>query len=140
MQKSDTLSRSDQCDRASSSLISRNITIFGRRTSVRLEPEMWEALNDISDREKCSVHDICALVHVRKKPETSLTAAIRVFLMLYYRAATTELGHNSAGHGDFESMKRRARIPQEYETFFRDSSKKRIAMSSQNDNRSSSVA
>ena len=45
---------------------------------------------------------------MRKNERTSLTAAIRVFLMLYFRAAATENGHMKAGHGDFENMKRRA--------------------------------
>jgi predicted DNA-binding ribbon-helix-helix protein len=94
-------------------LISKNITVRRRRTSVRLEPEMWLALRDIALREKCTIHDICSLVSVRKNPRTSLTAAIRVFLMLYYRAASTEEGHRRAGHGDFEFMKRRARLPVE---------------------------
>ena len=93
-----------------STLVSKNITILGRRTSVRLEPEMWNALKDISRREMCSIHDICSLVHIRKNPLTSLTAAIRVFLMLYYRAAATQDGHVRAGHGNFENMKARARI------------------------------
>jgi hypothetical protein len=30
--------------------------------------------------------------------------------MLYYRAATTEDGHRRVGHGDFEVMKRRAKV------------------------------
>lgn len=80
---------------------------------------MWDSLNDIAERENCSVHDISTLVYVRKKKETSLTAAIRVFIMLYYRAASTEQGHLKAGHGDFGAMKRRARIPTEYESFFK---------------------
>jgi predicted DNA-binding ribbon-helix-helix protein len=109
-----------------SSLVSRNITVLKRRTSIRLEPEMWASLNDIATREHCSVHDICTLVYVRKKPETSLTAAIRVFIMLYYRAATTEQGHLRAGHGDFNSMKIRARIPEEYEPFFKKGSGRKI--------------
>lgn len=75
-----------------STLISRNITVVGRRTSVRLEPEMWSALREIAKREDCKIHDICSLIHLRKNPDTSLTAAIRVFLMLYYRAAATEEG------------------------------------------------
>ena len=110
---------------AQSSLVSRNITILGRRTSIRLEPEMWTALNDISKRERCSIHDICGLVYTRKKEQTSLTAAIRVFLILYYRAASTEQGHRQAGHGDFSVMKKRARIPEEYAGFFERSSTKR---------------
>lgn len=93
-----------------STLVSKNITILGRRTSVRLEPEMWNALKDISRRETCSIHDICSLINIRKNPLTSLTAAIRVFLMLYYRAASTSEGHGKAGHGNFENMKLRARI------------------------------
>ena len=105
-------------DEPKTTLISRNVTIMGRRTSIRLEPEMWTALKEISMREKCSVHDICTLVAVRKKENTSLTAAIRVFIMLYFRAATTEDGHIRAGHGDFEFMKRRARIPEQVMSFF----------------------
>lgn len=122
-----------------SSLVSRNITIFDRRTSIRLEPEMWSALSDISLRERCSVHDICTLVYVRKSSVTSLTAAIRVFLMLYYKAAATEQGHGNAGHGDFDTMKRRARISSEDESFFKEKEKRRgisrrSASKGQNDN------
>lgn len=96
-----------------STLVSRNITILGRRTSVRLEPEMWNALRDIAKREGCSTHDICSLINLRKNIRTSLTGAIRVFLMLYYRAAATEDGHERVGHGSFETMKRRAQLPKE---------------------------
>jgi predicted DNA-binding ribbon-helix-helix protein len=71
---------------------------------------MWQALREIAKREGCSIHDICTLVGMRKNEKTSLTAAIRVFLMLYFRAATTEEGHRKAGHGDFEVMKQRARV------------------------------
>ena len=93
-----------------STLISRNITVKGRRTSVRLEPEMWGALQDIAQREKCHIHDICTLICLCKKTNTSLTAAIRVFVMLYYKAAATEQGHQFAGHGDFKNMLDRARL------------------------------
>ena len=96
-----------------STLVSRNITVVGRRTSVRLEPEMWSALREIAKREGCKIHDICSLIHLRKNPDTSLTAAIRVFLMLYYRAAATDDGHRRAGHGSFEHMLQRARMPYE---------------------------
>jgi len=95
---------------ARSTLVSRNITVLGKRTSVRLEPEMWNALREIARREKCKIHDICSLIQMRKNPNTSLTAAIRVFLMLYYRAAATEDGHIKAGHGNFSQMMNRARM------------------------------
>ncbi len=94
-------------------LISRNITVTGRRTSVRLEPEMWQALREIAKRERCTIHDICSLIFMRKNEKTSLTAAIRVFLMLYFRAATTEEGHRRVGHGNFDVMRQRARVAEE---------------------------
>ena len=94
-----------------STLISKNVTILGRRTSVRLEPEMWRALKDISRREKCTVHDVCSMVYMCKKPLSSLTASIRVFLMLYYKAASTEEGHQRARHGNLDNMRRRV-IPE----------------------------
>ena len=97
-----------------STLVSRNITVLGRRTSVRLEPEMWTALREIARRESCKIHDVCSLIQMRKNPDTSLTAAIRVFLMLYYRAASTEEGHTRAGHGSFQNMIRRARMGEDY--------------------------
>lgn len=71
---------------------------------------MWRALREISRREGCKIHDICSLINLRKKKDTSLTAAIRVFLMLYYRAAATEEGHIRAGHGNIEKMIHRARM------------------------------
>jgi predicted DNA-binding ribbon-helix-helix protein len=89
---------------AASALISRNITVLGKRTSIRLESQMWIALKEIADRERCSVHDLCSLVATRRKPGLSLTASIRIFLMLYFKAASTEDGHSRAGHGGLDRM------------------------------------
>jgi predicted DNA-binding ribbon-helix-helix protein len=82
-----------------SSLISRNITLNGHRTSMRLEPAMWNALIEICRREKLNIHQICSLVAQHKSEESSFTAAVRVFAMSYYKAASTEEGHQKAGHG-----------------------------------------
>jgi predicted DNA-binding ribbon-helix-helix protein len=82
-----------------STLVSKNITVDGHRTSVRLEPAMWNSLNDICRRERASIHVVCSAIAQHKPVETSLTAAIRVFIMSYYRAAATEEGHAKSGHG-----------------------------------------
>lgn len=74
---------------------------------------MWSSLREIAKREQCKIHDICSLIQIRKNPDTSLTAAIRVFIMLYYRASSTENGHIKAGHGDFSNMMHRARMTDE---------------------------
>ena len=84
----DELSHKDQ---SPSTLISRNVTVAGHRTSIRLEPDMWDALQDICARERSDMNQVCTLIAFQKKDErTSLTAAIRVFIMHYYRAAATE--------------------------------------------------
>jgi len=70
-----------------STLVNRNIMVGGKRTSVRLEPEMWTALLDIARREGQTIHALATRVAETKKPETSLTAAIRVFCLAYYRTA-----------------------------------------------------
>ncbi|ACJ00447.1 ribbon-helix-helix domain-containing protein [Rhodospirillum centenum] len=80
--------------------IIRNVTVLGQRTSVRLEPEMWDALLDVCRREGRSVHEVCSRIAQAKPPAASLTAAIRVFLLSYFRRAATEQGHARAGHGD----------------------------------------
>lgn len=85
--------------RRRSSLVSRNLVIDGKRTSARLEPDMWAALFDIVRREGRNAHDICTLINSNKPHDCTLTAAIRVFIMAYFRAAATEEGHARAGHG-----------------------------------------
>ena len=99
-----------QGDQRRSTLVSRNINVLGHRTSMRLEQEMWDSLQAIAKREQCSTSDLCSLIQVCKRPNSTLTASVRVFLMLYYRAAATEDGHIRAGHGDFANMLKRARM------------------------------
>lgn len=89
----------DEKAKRASSLVSRNITVTGHRTSMRLEPAMWNALIDICRREKMSLHQLCSMVSTRKPSESSLTAAMRVFAMHYFRVAATEEGHRQVGHG-----------------------------------------
>src|SRR5690242_10716459 len=82
-----------------STLVSRNVTVAGHRTSVRLEPFMWSALFEICRRERINQHQLCTMIAERKEAGTSLTSAIRVFLVAYNRAAATEEGHMWARHG-----------------------------------------
>ncbi len=80
-----------------STLRSGNVTVDGRRTSIRLEPAMWQALREISAREGKTLHALVTEIE-RERAQSSLTAAIRVFLLDYFRAAATEEGHRRAGH------------------------------------------
>ena len=87
-----------------STLVSRNVTIGGHRTSCRLEPYMWDALYDVCARERVTIHTLCTRISERKDANTSLTAAIRVFALAYFRAAATEEGHMRASHGQGQSV------------------------------------
>ncbi|HXP77088.1 MAG TPA: ribbon-helix-helix domain-containing protein [Stellaceae bacterium] len=84
-------------DSQESTLRSGNVTVSGRRTSIRLEPAMWQALREISDREGKTMHALVTEIE-RGRAQSSLTAAIRVFLLDYFRSAATEEGHRRAGH------------------------------------------
>lgn len=83
---------------ATSRLINRNVVAGRGRTSMRLEPELWDALSEICEREaqdmSTLVRQVEAAGHVGGR-----TSAVRVFIMNYFRAAATEVGHAAAGHG-----------------------------------------
>ncbi len=64
----------------------RNIVIGDRRTSVRLETDMWQALCEVAYRHNASVNEICTLVS-KRRGGSSLTAALRVFALRYFRVA-----------------------------------------------------
>ena len=81
-----------------STLVNRNVTVEGHRTSIRLEPAMWEALNMVGKRENKSLNELVTLI-ARGRNQSTLTAAIRVFLLTYFQAAATDEGHLRAGHG-----------------------------------------
>lgn len=69
-------------------LVSRNVRIAAKRTSVRLEMRMWEALQEIARENACSIHDVCKVVHDNKGEGDSFSAALRAFVLQYYRNYT----------------------------------------------------
>lgn len=81
-----------------STLVNRNVTVGNHRTSIRLEPAMWEALHQICRREGKTLHELVTEIE-RERAQSSLTAAIRVYVMTYYKDAATDEGHRRAGHG-----------------------------------------
>ena len=92
-----------------SRLINRNVVARRGRTSMRLEPELWQALMEIGEREG---KDVSSLVRKAEGDENpgGRTSAVRVFVMDYFRAAATENGHAAAGHGALKPF--RAEMPE----------------------------
>lgn len=81
--------------------VCRNVTVSGRRTSVRMEPLLWDSLSDIMRREQRTIHEIATLVD-RRRGDSSLTAALRVFILSYFREATERLTGLEEGQSRFE--------------------------------------
>jgi predicted DNA-binding ribbon-helix-helix protein len=81
-----------------SRLINRNVVAGRGRTSMRLEPELWDALREICQRERLDLN------HLVRHIETlghrgGRTSAVRVYVLQYFRAAASEDGHEAAHHG-----------------------------------------
>jgi len=82
-----------------SRLINRNVVAGSGRTSMRLEPELWDALMEICEREGQDISSVVRRIETTGAGEGGRTSAVRVFLIGYYRAAATDAGHAAVGHG-----------------------------------------
>ena len=67
----------------------KNVTVNGRRTSMRLEKEMWESLADICLREKMTIHKLCSDLDLRRG-RYGLSSAVRLFVLRYYQKKLNE--------------------------------------------------
>ena len=55
-----------------------------RRTSVSLEDQVWDGLTDVCRREEISIDELCTKIE-RLRVGSSMSSALRVFLMTYFR-------------------------------------------------------
>jgi predicted DNA-binding ribbon-helix-helix protein len=67
----------------------RNLVVDGRRTSVRLEPLLWDALRDIAHRREMTIHELATEI-AKRRTLRSLTAAIRVYIVEFYQTAAKQ--------------------------------------------------
>jgi len=63
----------------------RHVIVDGRRASLRLEAAIWEALHEVAGCRGLTVRDLVAEID-RKREHQGLTAAIRVYIVEFYRA------------------------------------------------------
>ncbi len=72
-------------------MLKRSLTIAGHRTSLALEPEFWQALDEMSTARGLSLANL-----VREIDDThtsgNLTSAIRVAVLDFYRNGRGEPG------------------------------------------------
>jgi predicted DNA-binding ribbon-helix-helix protein/DNA-binding transcriptional regulator YiaG len=80
-------------------LPSYNISIGKSRTSVRLAPEIYAAIQKIAAIEQCSIKKLFEFIASTQKHGNGISTAIKVFAVQYFMAAATKEGHRKAGHG-----------------------------------------
>lgn len=68
----------------------RNVYVAGKRTSMRLESAFWDGLEEIAQRESLMVDELCTHLATRTEAvdANSLSSAVRVYVLEYFRAAT----------------------------------------------------
>lgn len=74
----------------SSRLVNRNVVAESGRTSMRLEPELWEALSEICQREAQDLDTLVRQVDAARH-RGGRTSAVRVFILNYFRQSA--MGH-----------------------------------------------
>lgn len=83
------------------------MTVGHRRTSVSLEDHVWDGLTDICRREAIGIDTLCTEVD-RRRSRSSMSSALRVFLLLYFRALAEalqnrpEAAHHDGGGGNLQ--------------------------------------
>lgn len=66
-------------------LSNRVITIYSRKTSIRLAPAEWNAIETICKRENISRKILFELIDVNRDERLGLTSSIRLFSIIYYK-------------------------------------------------------
>lgn len=82
-----------------SRLVNRNVVAERGRTSIRFEPELWDALQEICRREQIGIGELVRRIEQTAGDAGGRTSAVRVYVVTYFRDASTEEGHRRAGHG-----------------------------------------
>lgn len=67
------------------SLSNRVISIYNRKTSMRLAPAEWEAIDTICRRENIKRKKLFELIDANKDEKMGLTSSVRLFYLIYYR-------------------------------------------------------
>ena len=65
-------------------VISRSININGHKTSISLEDEFWDSLQEIAESRGKPVSHLIASINAERK-STNLSSAVRLFVLGFYR-------------------------------------------------------
>lgn len=70
-----------------SAFANRVISIYNRKTSMRLSTAEWNALDAICKKENISRKQLLELIDTCKSTASGLTSAVRLFALTYFRTS-----------------------------------------------------
>ena len=73
-----------------SAVIKRSVVINGRKTSVSLENEFWDALRQVAKQSNVTVARLLVEIE-RSRTTINLSSAIRIFLLNHFRTQNSDL-------------------------------------------------
>lgn len=71
-------------------LTRRVISVFDKKTSMRLAQSEWYILQNICQNEKITRKTLLEMIEQKRDKQLGLTAAVRLFTLLYLYAQTTK--------------------------------------------------
>ena len=79
----------------------RSVMVGSRKTSISLENEFWDALNEIARARSTTMSRLLELIAAerphQKHVSANLSSAVRIFLLDYYREKIAEHSSQAAG-------------------------------------------
>jgi predicted DNA-binding ribbon-helix-helix protein len=75
-------------DLSTAGLVSRNIIVKGKRTSIRLEPKLWDVLTTIAKEQERTINQLCSEIADNAPTTSSFTSAVRVYIISHLIAPT----------------------------------------------------
>ena len=66
-------------------LITKVVSVNGRRTSMSLCKKEWNAFDEICQKEKISRNQMLGLIETSKKPSFGLTYSTRLVILSYFQ-------------------------------------------------------
>lgn len=75
-------------------LKNRVVSIYNRKTSMRLALEEWTAFDDICRREGMKRKKLLELIEANKSPNIGLTCSVRIFTVAYMHKFAKLAGFN----------------------------------------------
>lgn len=82
----------------------KNVFIGKHRTSISLEAQVWDALEDVCGREEMNLDSVCTAINDRRL-SSSMSSSIRMFLLIYFRCLADFLKQNrSIGSPGFQQQ------------------------------------